>query len=209
MVSNESNKTGYFESFNRLDSEGKTTIRQIMNLARAHKLPNMLAGDSAGGNFAAAVSILARDRAGPKLSLQVLLYPVVAYESKETGYSESFKQNREGYYLTVDKFEWYLKQYLSRPEQASDPCLSVTQTKDLSDLPDAVVITAEFDILKDQGKAYADKLQAAGVPVQYKAYPGQIHSFLGFAVTQYGTDSGVQALADVGQLIRKHFQNSD
>ena len=171
-------------------------------------MPVVIAGDSAGGNFAAAISILARDRAGPKLSLQVLLYPVVSYESEETGYSDSFKQNREGYYLTVDKFEWYLKQYLSNPEQALDPRFSVTQTKDLSNLPAAVIVTVEFDILKDQGKAYAEKLQAAGVPVQSKDYPGQIHSFLGFAVTQYGTDAGVQALADVGQLIRKHFESS-
>ncbi|KAL0049256.1 hypothetical protein WJX82_009847 [Trebouxia sp. C0006] len=65
-----------------------------------------VAGDSAGGNFSAAVSILARDRFGPKLSLQILLYPVTDYESDQTGHSESFKQNKEGYYLTAGKMEW-------------------------------------------------------------------------------------------------------
>lgn len=165
-----------------------------------------VAGDSAGGNFSAAVSILARDRSGPKLSLQVLLYPVTAYETKQTGYSESYTQNREGYYLTAGKLEWYWRQYLQNPEQQGrHPLVSVLYTKDLTKLPAAVVVTAEFDVLRDQGRAYADKLEASGVSVRYKCYPGQIHSFVGFAVTQYGTDVGMQAIADVGQQIQQHF----
>ncbi|DBA95607.1 TPA: hypothetical protein ACH3X3_013455 [Trebouxia sp. C0006] len=164
-----------------------------------------VAGDSAGGNFSAAVSILARDRFGPKLSLQILLYPVTDYESDQTGHSESFKQNKEGYYLTAGKMEWYWKQYLQDPVQCKDPLVSVLHANDLTKLPPAVVVTAEFDLLRDQGKAYADKLKAAGVSVQYKCYPGQIHSFMGFAVTQYGTDVGLQALADVGQQVQEHY----
>ena len=154
------------------------------------------------------MSILARDRAGPKLSLQVLLYPVVDYEDKESARTHSFEQNSEGYYLTTDKLAWYFRQYLSQPEQALDSLVSVARTDKLSNLPSAAVITTEFDILRDQGKAYADKLEAAGVNVQYKNYLGQIHSFLGFAITKYGTDVGLQALADVGQLIKSHFAKS-
>ncbi len=166
----------------------------------------LLAGDSAGGNFAAAVSTLARDRLGPKISLQILLYPVTAYESDTTGHSESHKQNAEGYYLTAGKMVWYWKQYLQDPEQqGKDPLVSPLQTTDMTNLPAAVIVTAEFDVLRDQGKAYADKLHAAGVPVHYKCYPGQIHSFMGFAVTQYSTDVGMQAIADVGLQVQNQF----
>lgn len=161
-----------------------------------------VAGDSAGGNLAAAVTILARDRVGPKISLQLLLYPVVVYESDDTGHSESYKQNSEGYYLTAGKMDWYWKQYLPSSEQGQDSLVSVLHTDDLSNLPPAVVVTAEYDMLRDQGKAYADRLQAAGVSVHYQCYPGQIHSFMSFAVTQHCTDIGLEAIADVGRQVQ-------
>lgn len=163
-------------------------------------------GDSAGGNFAAAVSILARDRSGPSIKLQLLLYPVVQYEDEQTGYSESAKQNSHGYYLDVDKLAWYFKQYLvNPPEDGGNPLVSVLLTKDLSNLPPAVVITAEYDVLKDQGRSYADRLEQAGVPVHYKDYPGQIHSFIGFAVTDTRTDVGLQAIDDIARHLRNTF----
>jgi acetyl esterase len=101
--------------------------------------------------------------------------------------------------------EWYWKQYLQDPAQGKDPLVSVLHANDLTKLPPALMVTAEFDVLRDQGKAYADKLKAAGVSVQYKCYPGQIHSFMGFAVTQYSTDVGFQALAEVGQQVQEHY----
>lgn len=147
-----------------------------------------------------------RDRSGPSIKLQLLLYPVVMYEDEETGYSESAKQNSHGYYLDLDKLAWYFKQYLVNPkEDGKNPLVSLSLTEDLSRLPPAVVMTVEYDILKDQGHSYAEKLKQAGVPVQYKCYPGQIHSFVGFAVTESGTDVGLQAIDDVAHYIQSTF----
>lgn len=138
--------------------------------------------------------------------MQILLYPVVLYEDEQTGYSQSAKQNSHGYYLDLDKMAWYFKQYLvNAQENGKNPLVSVLLTKDLSNLPPALVITGEYDILKDQGHSYAEKLKQAGVPVHYKDYPGQIHSFIGFAVTDNKTDIGVQAIDDVAHYIRSAF----
>ena len=159
-------------------------------------------GDSAGGNFAAVVSVLARDRGGPKITRQVLLYPVVLADPADTGNGTSFKDYATGYYLTTARMAWYLKQYLTAPEDCSNTLVSVSLAQNLANLPAAIVITAEFDILRDQGKDYVDKLQAAGISSQYTCYPGQLHSFIGFATSQYGTDVGLQAIADVAKQLR-------
>lgn len=162
-------------------------------------------GDSAGGNFAAAVSILARDRSGPSITLQVLLYPVLQYEDEQTGYSESAKRYSHGYFLDLDKMAWYWKQYLVNPREHGKKPLVSLLTQDLSSLPPAVILTAEHDILEDQGHSYAEKLKQAGVPVSYKCYPGQIHSFVGFAVTDNRTDVGLHAIDDIAQHIQDTF----
>ena len=130
----------------------------------------------------------------------------MTYEDEEMVYSESAKQNSHGFYLDLDKLAWYFKQYLVNPkEDGRNPLFSVLLTKDLSRLPPAVVLTGQYDILKDQGHNYAEKLKQAGVPVQCKCYPGQIHSFVGFAVTENGTDIGLQAIDDVAHYIQSTF----
>ena len=166
--------------------------------------PSRLAvgGDSAGGNFAAVVSVLARDQAGPKISLQVLLYPVVLMEDDNSGHSKSMQDFAAGYYLTIERMDWYFKQVLNNAEEGRDPMVSVSLTRNLTGLPAAYVVTAEFDVLRDQGKDYADKLQSAGVSVNYRCYPGQLHSFIGFATSQFGTDVSFHAIADVAKQLR-------
>jgi acetyl esterase len=130
-------------------------------------------GDSAGGNLAAAVSIKARDEDGPKLVHQLLVYPVTDH-SFETG---SYGENADGYMLTRTAMEWFWNHYLNGPEDSENHLVSPLRVADASRLPSATVITAEFDPLRDEGEAYAKKLEAAGVPVTVRRWDGQIHGF--------------------------------
>ena len=137
--------------------------------------PDRLAvgGDSAGGNLAAAVSLHARDAGGPPLRMQLLVYPVTHHDYG----TESYTANGEGYLLTKDMMVWFWDHYLNYAEQGSDPLASPLLAEDLSRLPRAVVYTAEFDPLRDEGEAFAARLEAAGVPVSHKRFDGQIHAF--------------------------------
>ncbi|MBN1532007.1 MAG: alpha/beta hydrolase, partial [Spirochaetes bacterium] len=119
-------------------------------------------GDSAGGNLAAAVALMARDRKGPTLSYQVLVYPVTDAASTDTG---SYRAFASGYYLTKKYMEKFIALYLPDPKDRRDPRVSPLMAEDLSGLPPATVFTAEFDILRDEGEAYAGRLEAAGVTV--------------------------------------------
>jgi acetyl esterase len=130
-------------------------------------------GDSAGGNLAAVVCQLAKERGGPKIALQLLLYPAT-----ESGVdTPSRVALAEGYLLEKKSIEWFLQQYVERGTDPIDPRLSPLLAPDLSGLPPAHIHTAEFDPLVDEGKAYADKLAAAGVEVEYTCHPGMIHHF--------------------------------
>ncbi len=132
-----------------------------------------VAGDSAGGNLAAAVAIIARDRGGPAICHQLLTYPVT-----DMGFrSESYVTNGEGYFLTKDMMVWFGDQYVPKGHSIEDPLLSPLYAKDLSKLPPATVITAEFDPLRDEGEAYARRLQEAGVPTKLIRYDGVFHGF--------------------------------
>jgi acetyl esterase len=137
--------------------------------------PDRLAvgGDSAGGNLSAAVTLKARDEGGPALRMQVLIYPVTDHDLT-TG---SYQENADGYLLTRDMMAWFWDHYLADESQGKDPLASPLQAADLSGLPPAFVITAEFDPLRDEGEAYAQRLEAAGVPVTHKRYDGHIHAF--------------------------------
>ena len=119
-----------------------------------------VAGDSAGGNLAAVVALMARDAGGPALAAQLLIYPGTDFAG---GYP-SETENAEGFFLTRADMEWFREQYLAGADP-SDPRLSPIAAPDLSGLPPAVVATAEFDPLRDQGDAYARALEEAGVPV--------------------------------------------
>ncbi len=131
-------------------------------------------GDSAGGNLAAVVSLLARDRRGPRLLLQILVYPVTNYDFSYP----SYRENATGFVLTTEDMRWFWHHYLSREEQGREPMASPIQAKSLADLPPALVITAGCDPLRDEGEAYAAKLRDAGVAVTLTQYPGMFHGFL-------------------------------
>jgi acetyl esterase len=130
-------------------------------------------GDSAGGNLAAVVSQLARS-SGPEIAFQLLIYPVAQLGAPET---PSMRENAKGYFLERESMDWFTRLYCHDAAHRSDARLSPLLAKDLSGLPPAYVVTAGFDPLRDEGKAYADKLDAAGVPVTYVNYPGMIHGF--------------------------------
>ena len=131
-------------------------------------------GDSAGGNLAAVMALLARDRRGPRLLLQILVYPVTNYDFD----TASYRENGTGFVLTTDDMRWFWRHYLSREEQGREMTASPIRAKSLADLPPALVITAGCDPLRDEGDAYAARLRDAGVAVTLTPYPGMFHGFL-------------------------------
>jgi acetyl esterase len=136
-----------------------------------------VAGDSAGGNLAAVVSMRARDSGAPKLIHQILICPWVDLSSASE-VTESFQHFGQGPWLSAAGIEWYRNHYLTDPTQAEDPRVSALLAEDFHGLPPALVLTAEFDVLADQGRAYARRLEAAGVPVTFNSYPGMLHDFV-------------------------------
>ena len=130
-------------------------------------------GDSAGGNLAAAVSLRARDENGPALRHQLLIYPVTNHDYT----TPSYAANGDGYFLTKDMMTWFWDHYLPTPADGKNPLASPLQAKNLRDLPPTLIITAEFDPLRDEGEAYAAALRNAGVRVTQTRYPGMIHAF--------------------------------
>lgn len=155
-----------------------------------------VAGDSAGGNLATVVAILARDAGGPKLALQCLVYPVTDLSSLDT---PSYREFAEGYDLSQVKMDWFRGLYLSQPEDRFSWQASPLLAADLSGLPPAVVIIAECDPLRDEGEAYARRLEQAGVPVRLIWYPGMIHPF--FAM-QGRVRQAREALEEVAAAVR-------
>jgi acetyl esterase len=131
-------------------------------------------GDSAGGNLAAVVAQQARDGAGPALAAQLLVYPATDFRDDDTRYP-SRSENAEGYFLTRADMEYFARHYAEGADD-TDPRLSPI-TGDLAGLPPAVVVTAEYDPLRDEGDAYAAALQAAGVEVVHRRFDGMIHGF--------------------------------
>ncbi len=155
-------------------------------------------GDSAGGNLAAVTALLARDLGGPDLVFQLLLYPA----TDMTMDHESHTTFATGYRLTRPVMAWSLTNYLRDGTDMVDPRASPILAEDHSNLPPAWVMTAGFDPLRDEGKAYADTLSAAGVDVEYRCYDGMIHGFLGMTGA---VDVAREALADAGQALTKGF----
>jgi acetyl esterase len=146
-------------------------------------------GDSAGGNLAAVVAQMARDRRGLAIAFQILIYPCVDYLDQ----SPSMREFAAGYFLDAADMDWLWRQYAA-PEHAEEPYLSPVYGK-LAGLPQALVITAECDPLRDQGELYAQKLRAARVPSWVKRYDGTIHGFfhMGAAI-----DAGKEAILYAG-----------
>ena len=135
-------------------------------------------GDSAGANLAAAVALMSRDRGGPALRYQLLVYPCTDMNPARW---PSMTDNANGYFLTTDSMVWFYDQYAPNVDDRTHPYASPIHADDLSGLPPAFVITAEFDPLRDEGEAYGERLRAAGVATDIARYDGMIHGF--FAMT--------------------------
>lgn len=150
-----------------------------------------LAGDSAGGNLAAVVALMARERNGPQASHQLLIYPVTDRSCN----SQSYIDNGEGYFLTSATMEWFWDHYLQSDDQAEHPWASPLLAE-LSDLPSATVITAEYDPLRDEGIAYAEALAAAGVDVEHKNFNGMIHGFVSMGGVTDQTEVAIDYLSE-------------
>lgn len=156
----------------------------------------VVAGDSAGGNLAAAVPLMARDRGGPPLAFQLLVYPVTG-RNYET---QSWKDHGgPGTLLPAEDMVWYWDHYLRSDADAKEAYAAPLQASDLSGLPPALVITAEVDVLCDEGEAYARRLQEAGVPTTLSRYDGMFHGFFGMSAM---LDKAKAAQAEAGAALR-------
>jgi acetyl esterase len=158
-------------------------------------------GDSAGGNLATVAAILARDAGFPKLAFQLLVYPCVAPEP-ETASHHKFAQ---GYVLTRNTITWFYKQYLRSQADTRDFRFGPLIADDLSNLPPALVLTAGYDPLRDEGVEYAKRLVEAGNRVRLSNYEGAIH---GFYLMGGAVDIAKQAVAESAQMLRDAFAAS-
>ncbi len=130
-------------------------------------------GDSAGGNLATAVALMSRNLNGPKISLQILIYPC----TDATLSQPSIDAYGNGYFLTKKMMQWFLDHYKASDKDIYNPYLSMMLAENLTDLPQSFICTAEYDPLKDEGKRYADRLREAGNKVIFKEYGGMIHGY--------------------------------
>jgi acetyl esterase len=148
----------------------------VANAAALGADPNrvVVAGDSAGGNLAAVTALRVRDEGGPKLLGQLLIYTVTDYYDPGT---PSMMENAEGYGLGRAGMIWFWNHYLADPSDGANPHASPLRAVDLSGLPPALVVTAEYDPLRDEGEYYADRLRQAGVPTAAKRWDGMNHGF--------------------------------
>ena len=179
------------------------TTWAVNNAANINGDPSRLAvgGDSAGGNLAAAMCLMAADRGGPGIALQVLVYPVTDARTD----TASYVRNADGYSLTKTTMEWYWDQYLSSKDDAANPYAAPLRAKSLAGQPRALVITAEFDPLCDEGEAYARRLTEAGVDTTATRYEGMIHGFFGMGAV---VDKGQQAVDEASAALRSAFARS-
>jgi acetyl esterase len=168
------------------------------NAAQFNGDPTRIAvgGDSAGGNLTAVISQLARDRQGPALVFQLLIYPATLFGAD----TPSMRENATGYFLTRQDTDWFAGHYLNSNDDMKNPMASPLLASDLRGLPPALVITAEYDPLRDEGEQYGQRLKAAGVPVTISRYNGMIHGFVSVPF-----DRGRQALAECAAALRSAF----
>jgi acetyl esterase len=159
----------------------------------------VVAGDSAGGNLAAAVALAVRD-GGPALAAQLLIYPACDFRDGE--HHPSRTENGEGLFLTAADMRWFGDHYVPQEAHRNDPRASVLLSPDLSGAAPAVVLTGEYDPLRDEGEAYADALRSAGVPVVLRRYPGLVHGFFGMGpVSPAAADAVRDACAALRSLL--------
>ena len=155
--------------------------------------PNKLAigGDSAGGTLAAAVSIWARDHGGPKLRMQLLAYPVLDGVAR----TDSYRLFNDGYGLNAATMEWFFDHYLPDREARADWRLSPLRATSLAGLPPALVLTAGYDPLRDEGRAYAWRLQQEGTLADLVEFGGMLHGFLSSPMLLHGARRGAAICA--------------
>jgi acetyl esterase len=157
--------------------------------------------DSAGGNLAAAVSLMSAERNGPAIVHQLLVYPVTDRNYQTTSYVD----NATGYMLARDAMQFYWDAYLEDDADADNPFAAPMQAESLAGQPSALVITAEFDPLRDEGEAYGRRLQEAGVNVTVTRYDGMIHGFFGMVGIM---DKSGQAVDQATAALRTSFAGS-
>ncbi len=159
-----------------------------------------VAGDSVGGNMTAATTLMAKQRSGPKLTAQVLFYPVTD-ASFDT---DSYHQFAEGYFLRRDAMQWFWDRYTTDENERNEPTASPLRatTDELAGLPKALVITGEADVLRDEGEAYSRKLRGAGVDVTATRYEGIIHDFVMLNALR-GTNAAGAAIAQAVAYLRE------
>ena len=157
-----------------------------------------VAGDSAGGNLSAVVSQLAASGAGPVPTCQVLIYPAVDFALD----TDSHRDLADGHVIPRDRIAWYTEQYLRSPADQADLRASPLRAPSLAGQPPSLIVTAGFDPLRDEGRAYADRLREAGVDVVYREYPGQIHAFVSLtkAIPQ-----GMACTREIAEYLRQRL----
>ncbi|MBI1346051.1 alpha/beta hydrolase fold domain-containing protein [bacterium] len=180
--------------------DGYAVLEWIAENAREFDIDHRriaVAGDSAGGNIAAALCLMSRDRNGPPIRQQCLAYPITDCDFTRPSYID----NAEGYFLTASQMKWFWNHYCPDLAQRFEPYASPIRG-DLSGLPSALVLTAEYDPLRDEGDAYALALQEAGVDTIWQQYPGMIHAFLRRTES---FDAAGEAIEDIGRVLRQAF----
>ncbi|HLY76542.1 MAG TPA: alpha/beta hydrolase [Thermoplasmata archaeon] len=161
-----------------------------------------IGGDSAGGNMAGVLAVLSRQRRGPALAGQILICPVTAY----VGDTPSYSSNATGFGLEASFMPWMWGQYLSSPQEGQDYRVALLRTPDLTHVPPALVITAEYDLLRDEGEQLVERLRAAAVPVHATRYRGMVHGFLDYrGLVQEGWD----AIDEIARTLRRWFELPD
>ncbi len=160
------------------------------------ELPLIVGGDSAGANLAIAVTLLARQNGGPALAGQLLIYPVTDCQLDRPSYVDPANQ----LLTNLDTMKWYWSQYVPNEAERFSTLVSPCREPDLHSLPEAIVLTAEHDVLRDEGEEYAHRLKEAGVPVHHWRAPGQMHGFLMMLGVLPGSRDGLHFIC--GQLSR-------
>jgi acetyl esterase len=160
-----------------------------------------VAGDSAGGTLSAAVSLMARDRKGPTIAKQILIYPVIDFHPLDkTSIYPSYTENAEGFGVTNTHMALFWDLYLENVEDRLHPYASPIRADDVSCLPPTLLLTAEYDVLRDEGEAYGQRLQKAGVPILAKRFAGMIHGFIQSFIDQ---EEGIEALKMIVEFVRE------
>lgn len=190
------------ETFPAALEDGYTALCFAKEYLKSHggKEANIaVMGDSSGGNLAAALTLLTRKRKGPVISYQVLVNPFLDY----TYSYPSHKLYGQNYYLTSEALKFYEEQYFPKEEDRKSCFVSPIFAKSFESLPEALIITAEFDPVRDEGQAYAEKLRQTGIAVKEVCYKGMIHGFIHLASV---LDESKQVVDFIGKELQNHFK---